>query len=62
MPRNKHRKRLARLAEAAQVAAHSLPREEWARFTAGRGSDIPHRAKKGKGSYLRKGKHGGAPS
>lgn len=61
MPRRKHRRRQARLAEAAQVAARSLPREEWARFTAGRGSDIPHRAKKGKGSYRRKGKHAEAP-
>lgn len=58
MARHKHRKRQARLAAVAQLAAHGLPREEWARFTAGRGTDIAHRAKKGKGSYRRKGKYG----
>jgi hypothetical protein len=46
----------------AQIAAHSLPRPDWARFVVEKGTDRPHRKKKGRGSYTRKQKHKGGDS
>ena len=42
---------------AAQIAASSTARPDWARFVIEKGTDHPHKKKKGRGSYTRKAKH-----
>jgi hypothetical protein len=53
--RNKQR-RIAQLSQEQIAAAHTR-RPDWAWFSVNVGTDKPHKAKKGKGSYRRSGKH-----
>ncbi|MCC7477494.1 ribosome alternative rescue factor ArfA [bacterium] len=68
MSRSKSRKKrlqsLSRSGGAApsaeQIAAQHTRRPDWAWFSVNVGTDKPHKAKKGKGSYSRKDKHPGS--
>lgn len=57
MPRKKVKKRPTAASDPRKLPG--IARPDWAWFTVNVGTDHPHRARRGKGSYTRKAKHPG---